>query len=148
MIPRLPILARRLFLAGGLSALWALGVGAGCSDDEDPRCQDACPAVDARRCGGSAIERCALAADGCLAWTLVEDCASSQRVCLDPGSGPACGVLCTDQCSLAQSRCLGTVVQGCAANGDGCLRWVDSTDCADATQICEVASGDASCVPE
>ena len=80
---------------------------------------------------------------------LVEDCAASQHVCLDPGTGPACGVLCTDQCSLSQTRCLGTVVQGCAPNSDDCLRWVATVDCADATQLCVAEQGsDATCVAQ
>jgi hypothetical protein len=143
IIPSRPVWA--LGLAMPLSLVVALA--AGCShEDGGPGCEDPCPVLEALRCGGSAIQRCSLGEDACLGWVLVEDCATSQRVCLDPGTGPTCGVLCTDQCSLSQMRCLGTVVQGCAPNSDDCLRWVDSVDCADATELCAVQGTDATCV--
>jgi hypothetical protein len=59
-----------------------------------------------------------------------------------------CGVICTDQCSTGQTRCLDTAVQGCAPNSDGCLRWVEAQDCSDSTQICSILGTDATCVAE
>lgn len=147
--PLLTTKGTRPGLAPTLVVLGLIPLFGGCPGKKpDPGCQDPCPQVDALRCGGSAIQRCTLGADACLGWVLVEDCAASQRVCLDPGTGPICGVICTDQCSLAQTRCDGPAVQGCAPNSDGCLRWVEAVDCSDATQICALTGGDATCVAQ
>lgn len=131
----------------GLTLVSLLGLAvARCGDDDGDRCDDPCSVPGEWRCGGPIIQQCAATADGCGDWVNVQDCGATSQVCLDQGSGPVCGTLCTDQCSLGGSQCLGSAVQQCEANAQGCLRWVEAAQCASATEVCEVVSGDATCV--
>jgi len=144
---RLTPTTRLGFVSLGLLVALGAFATARCGDDDGDPCADACTVLGAKRCGGAVIQTCQASTDGCTgAWVDVQDCSQSGQICTDLGDGPACGTLCTDQCSSGASQCVGTVVQSCEANSDGCLRWVDATDCDDATLLCDLVSGDATCV--
>ncbi|MFH2008487.1 MAG: hypothetical protein ABI333_18010 [bacterium] len=135
--------ATKLFIVVALSAAFAVG----CGDDDPNACQDPCDSegVGAVRCFGSLVQACEVVGD-CLLWMEQLDCSDTGLLCMDTGNGPECGTLCTDQCLTGQEKCVSTLAQTCEADGNGCLRWVDREDCADATMICDDSTGDASCV--
>jgi hypothetical protein len=104
-------------------------------------CNDTCPAAGEHRCDGNELEQCTADGNGCLSFTLVEDCAASARACtLTPTPGCAC----VDTCS--EDSCAGTVISDCAADAHGCLHPVTGEDCATQGKVCQLAGGVASCV--
>ena len=63
------------------------------------------------------------------------------------GGSPDGGPACTHTCSqVGATRCDGSVVEGCAIDADGCLKWMAGVDCSDSQTICDDASGAAMCV--
>ena len=116
----------------------------GCGDD-DSGCPTECAPLGDIRCFGTQIQSCSARGE-CDVWTLVEDCAATNHICMNQGDGPFCGTLCTNPCQLGQERCLLDVAQACTENLDGCLFWDDLADCTDTGLICDDSTGDASCV--
>ena len=54
---------------------------------------------------------------------------------------------CTSECGpVHTSQCSGASIQICEAGADSCLYWVDSTDCAATSQLCDDTGGPAACV--
>ena len=138
---------RRIAPVAGV--LTALLLAAGCGEDKGKSCSDECTTLDELQCYGSVIEVCAEAEDGCLAWTLQTDCSETGELCDDSGNDPECVSACTDECPAADdTRCLGTIIQTCTTGTDGCLGWVDGTDCADTSEVCEESDTGAACATE
>lgn len=125
-------------------ALALTAVACGDDDSADP-CLDPCAVPGDLRCGGSVLQECVAAANGCLLWAAQQDCAAQGLICLTQANGPECGMLCTDPCSTGQSRCSFEIWQTCEVNEWGCLRWEDYQDCAATSLVCEDTTGDASC---
>jgi hypothetical protein len=53
-------------------------------------CVDRCPSEGAARCAAAVAETCVLAADGCLAWSPVADCATTSQACAIGPQGATC----------------------------------------------------------
>jgi len=116
-----------------------------CGDDAGDPCTDPCDELDAIRCYGQVIQRCASAPDGCQIWSEELDCSAQGLLCLSPATGPQCGTLCTDPCSAGMSRCSQDMWQTCEADSWGCLDWEDFQSCDASSLVCDDTSGDASC---
>jgi hypothetical protein len=132
----------------GLFAVGAVGMGCG-DDDGGNECTDKCPTENDTQCAGTVIQRCAVGADGCLGWVDTVDCGANQEVCDDSSSPATCRLDCFDDCDAeGNTQCSGEVVQSCELGGDGCLDWVDGTDCGSINRVCEAGGGtsDATCV--
>jgi V8-like Glu-specific endopeptidase len=99
-----------------------------------PTCQDACPSLNARRCGDdNEVEACRVGAGGCLAWISAQSCAPDEA-CVGQGTcAPACQDACPRQ---GQTRCADGGVQTCALAQEGCLAWEASRPCG-ADQACQ-----------
>lgn len=123
-----------------------------CSDEDDATCvegcTDSCDVDGETQCAGMVVETCTDAnADGCLAWELETDCTDSGGYCGDIGDGAVC-LSCDDRCpEEGASQCVGSFVDSCIADSNGCLRWEAETDCAvlDPVQVCQSEDGMASC---
>lgn len=125
-------------LCSSLAGTW------GCDDEPTDPCaglDGACDTEGARRCtvAWDAIEVCEARADGCLLWVEAEACEAG---CDDAGDEPLCLEPCEDLCTADEARCLGDLIQACEAQPSGCTDWVDVSDCAASSQVCD-ASGDA-----
>lgn len=120
---------------------------ANCSLNTNYCCADACDAAGDTQCTSEVVESCELNADGCLEWVEQVDCSDTGDVCVVRSGTAACEDQCIDECDAADdTQCSGTVVQTCTLDAiDGCLHWIDGTDCDDTGEICEDASGDAIC---
>ncbi len=103
-------------------------------------CNDTCAAVGDHRCDGSELEQCTADGNGCLSFTLVEDCAASARTCT---LTPAPGCACVNTCS--EDACVGNVISDCATDAHGCLHPVTGADCAASSQQCRMNGTDAEC---
>ncbi len=55
---------------------------------------------------------------------------------------------CTHDCVAGARQCDGTRLEVCSPDGDACLRWMESEDCADSTALCVESGEDATCVDE
>ena len=134
-----------------LIGVFTLGIGAvGCGDDDGGNeCTDECTTENDTQCAGTVIQRCAVGADGCLEWVDTVDCGANQKICDDTVSPATCRLDCFDDCDAeGDTQCSGEVVQTCELGGDGCLDWVDGTDCASINRVCDAGGGtsDATCV--
>jgi len=49
---------------------------------------------------------------------------------------------------MGESRCLVNLLQTCTGDEQGCLAWIDTTDCAASGGICEQTGQTAECLPE
>ncbi len=99
--------------------------GLACVDGACARaCQDACDPRDAPRCIDDAVTICRPDADGCLDWLPEVSCADDGLRCREG----AC--VCPDACPLNAARCVGDVIERCAAVGD-CVDWIAEANCAD-----------------
>lgn len=59
---------------------------------------------------------------------------------VDSGDG------CIDACEvLGETRCAGTVIEGCAIGADGCQSWRAGLDCAESGNVCDDAAEPAVC---
>ncbi len=64
----------------------------------------------------------------------------------DAGGGRDSGGGCTDTCeTLGETRCGGTVIEGCAIGADGCQSWRAGLDCAASGSVCDDAAEPAVC---
>jgi hypothetical protein len=102
-------------------------------------CNNQCTAEDVR-CDGTQFERCTADGNGCLAFSLVEDCAVTARTCT---TAPTPGCACAGEC--AADECAGYVISDCAADAQGCMHLVAGTDCAAASQQCRLNGATAEC---
>ena len=65
--------------------------------------------------------------------------------CGDDG-GPNCDDVANPCTTADASQCTGNLIQTCSADADGCLAWVDGTNCATIGLICDDSAGSAECV--
>ncbi len=111
-------------------------------------CVDACT-VDMTQCDGDAIQTC-VATSTCNEWSDTTDCSADSQTCgYDDNGDPVCTSDCTSDCDTVDAtQCsdTGEVIQTCTANADGCNYWVDGTDCAADSQLCDDSGDDAVCV--
>ena len=120
----------------------ATGGTAACVD----ACVPDCTTADATQCAGDLIQTCTDVGDGCLQWVAGTDCATTADYC-DDSSGTATCVTCTDTCTAAATRCVGTVIETCTADAHGCfVVWTAGTDCATTSQECDDTTEPATCV--
>jgi len=133
-------------LVSVLGLVWCTVPTAGCGDD-DGSCTNECDVVHTSQCSGTLIQMCEVGSDGCLHWVDSTDCADSSQLC-DASGGPAeCVANCPSPCPAANaSQCSGTIIQTCVEGADGCLAWVNGTDCADTTEVCDDTGAIATCV--
>jgi hypothetical protein len=114
------------------------------------------------RVGGCALRRAPMALAACALWLATgcspsldtqgrpcssdRDCADHSMVCDRDRDPPVC-VAPSDECSIGQSRCDGSVLQICAADENlaGVLRWIDQRDCADQGAVCVAGDDMAAC---
>jgi len=98
-----------------------------------PPCTDQCPQAGNTRCAyaGSVVQTCALQANGCLDWSVSEDCTllSSSGFCDDSGDPAVCKA-CHEDCTAAgETDCVGDMLRRCVQVLPGCLEWQDVVDC-------------------
>ncbi|MBN2497141.1 MAG: hypothetical protein JXR96_21290 [Deltaproteobacteria bacterium] len=105
--------------------------GLRCEDGECiADCEHACEAPGAARCEGGWVERCEIGETGCRVWRAEDDCEAAGQVCREIGGLAQC-VSCDDDCGPeGASRCEASRIQACSQDADGCLRWIDGSDCA------------------
>lgn len=109
-------------------------------------CSDSCQTEDVSRCRGTEIEKCTKGSDGCKAWVVGTNCATTSQVCDESGTAPVCADKCTDGCTTAgDSRCQGSKVETCATGANGCLAWTTGYDCATNGWACGETGGAAKC---
>jgi hypothetical protein len=86
---------------------------------------------------------------GCLRWTVTVDCADGDQVCEVSDQGAACATACQDLCDPPDAtRCGGDWIQTCSLGTSGCLEWIDTTDCSESGQICDLIGDSAQCVAD
>lgn len=79
---------------------------------------------------------------GLLALSIVSGCGSSPTVSDGGGSDASC----TDECAtLGETRCSGSVIEGCAIGTNGCQTWRAGLDCATSGTTCDDTSEPAVC---
>jgi len=124
-----------------------------CDDSgEDAVCADCvseCDTVSAAECSaaGEIIQTCTTDTDGCNYWVDTYDCADDTEVCDDSGADAVC-TACVDECDTVgatQCSATGEVIQTCTVGGDTCNDWIDGTDCAADSQVCNDSGDDAVC---
>lgn len=109
-------------------------------------CSDSCETIDKTRCRGTEIEKCTKGSDGCKAWVVDKNCATTSQVCDETGATAVCAGACTDACPTAgDSRCQGTKVETCATTASGCREWVSGFDCASGGWACNATGNTAKC---
>lgn len=55
---------------------------------------------------------------------------------------------CNDGCgSEGDTQCNGDAIEVCSVGDNGCLAWVEDTDCSATNEYCDETRGDASCLP-
>ena len=117
-----------------------------CTYDLSACCTDTCLTEGAATCVGDSLRACTVQADGCLAWQ-VTDCAATNEICDDSTEVAVCN--CVDRCTPADAtRCEGATIETCTLEDDGCLDWVQTTDCGTASEMCAVAPSGPICVPD
>ena len=94
-------------------------------------CQNTCSTENDTQCNSNNLETCTVQADGCLAWTITDNC--SGQICQDDGTnGPNC---CTQTCTDGQvgdSYCTGDSLFSCTNNSaTGCNAQTLNDDCSD-----------------
>jgi hypothetical protein len=111
-----------------------------------PVCDDECTPEGATRCSGTLIQTCAVGAEGCTLWLAGIDCADDGQLCDDAYGGAVCVLACSDACAQeGAARCSGARIQTCGPGPEGCLAWIDGTDCAATGEVCAESNGSASC---
>ena len=121
-----------------------------CSDasgEPECVCDDACDAEGDTQCSRDIVQSCAVDRDGCLYWDDEEDCSESSMTCeVLAGTAQCSG--CSNECDVeGDSQCEGEVIQSCEIGADGCLEWIDGTDCGslDPSQFCDDTEDAALC---
>lgn len=117
----------------------------------DPLGPDGCPltpicALGDTRCADQTLENCERGADGCLDWTLFQDCAAVAPggTCERQGALSRCQVPpdpcedVADRCDAAGERCVEGRVESCFPDEDGCLRR-SVIDCVADGEVCRTA---------
>jgi hypothetical protein len=99
-------------------------------------CVDQCSGAVYSRCNGNTVEECQRGANGCYQWLPTQDCAGSEQICDDADGSPACADSCSDACVAGSHRCFGNLIQDCATGANGCLQWVDASDCSAVNRVC------------
>lgn len=124
------------------------GQHAACVDGECA-CNDECDTTGARRCTGDVLETCSVDAVGCMTWETTTDCSATGQACSDASGQAQCEGTCTSNCTAAGDlRCEGDVLQICGGDGEGCLSWQTSDDCAAnvPAQVCDDTGATPACV--
>ncbi|MFH2005748.1 MAG: Ig-like domain-containing protein [bacterium] len=119
-----------------------------CTINTDFCCQHSCDTAGDTQCDSTVVQACEVDSDGCRAWIDQADCADNSEICLVRSDVAACETACVDECmAVDDTQCSGSMIQTCTLDTiDGCLYWVDGSDCADGGQLCEDATGSALCV--
>jgi hypothetical protein len=118
-----------------------------CGDDDGDDQTDRCTTEGDLRCNGTMIQSCEMTEDGYLDWMDSSDCADNGLSCLDTGATVECAAGCVDECDAEdETQCSGTEIETCTLAADGCLHWMAGVDCADSGEVCDDATGDATCV--
>lgn len=124
----------------------AIACNSSCAFEVAGCCNDTCLAENQTMCIGNTLRSCTLGATGCLEW-VVTDCAATNDVCDDSDGSAACS--CVDRCAqVGDARCEGAAIETCGMRPDGCLDWMESTDCAATGERCAMPPGGAMCVPD
>lgn len=96
-------------------------------------CADQCTNAGDERCQWDAVvQTCAVQPDGCLDWSLTDDCSIHDpvEVCDASGTSAGCVPACTDNCTiLNEFRCTGNTLEKCDLVFGGCLEWIYIHDC-------------------
>jgi len=112
------------------------------------RCNIECTTSGETQCSTTnttLIQTCTADAHGCLYWADGTDCADTSQYCDDTNEPAVCSTTCTNQCTLGETQCNGTIIQGCAMVGT-CTDWVNGTDCDDNSLLCNDLNEPATCV--
>lgn len=124
-----------------------------CVDEEEgPECVDLscvheCAQVGQTRCDGEVIQTCETGAEGCREWVDTTDCADQDKFCDDTSEPAVCSDSCVNHCDgEGQTRCAGDMIQTCEEGENGCLDWVDTTDCSQNGQTCDDSGYEAVCL--
>ncbi len=118
--------------------------GGDCSRVTDP-----CGREGVGRCENGSAWTCTRDAQGCLAWTVSQNC-GEHETCVEQVGGATCQ--CENACAReGATHCEGTVIETCTKDDAGCLYLEQTEDCADATptKTCvEETQGQASCAAD
>lgn len=110
------------------------------------QCAHLCTEEGPRACDGDAILGCVPDDDGCLYYSLTEDCSDSGLVCDDSSGAPVCVEFCVDRCeALGPIECAGDYLMTCIVGSMGC-RVIQVIDCAEDGEVCDDTSGTPRCV--
>lgn len=124
-----------------------------CSDasgEPECVCDNGCDAEGDTQCADDVVQVCAVDRDGCFYWDDEEDCSETSMTC-EVLDGAALCSGCSNECETEDdSQCEGEVIQTCEVGADGCLEWVDGTDCASLVpvQFCDDTDDAALCTNE
>jgi len=99
-------------------------------------CTDQCAAGESF-CDGTVVMTCQTQTAGCLGFSTTTDCATSQLMCQVVSGTASCVASCNDLCVADETRCDGTELEQCTADGNGCLSFVLVEDCASTSRTCE-----------
>jgi hypothetical protein len=123
-----------------------IACSADCTYDTAGCCTDACLVEGATMCVGDLLRVCTTQPSGCVAWTIT-DCAANHDVCDATGGDAAC--VCIDRCPAAgNTRCEGAAIETCTLEPDGCLDWIQTTDCATGGEVCANPPSGPTCVAD
>jgi hypothetical protein len=98
--------------------------GKACNAGACPTCTDNCTFGNTQ-CSGTKVQKCNTKnTAGCFDWSPAEDCPGSQA-CV-PGSGcPSC----VDKCKSGDTKCMGSQVQTCIKQSNGCFDYGVPANC-------------------
>ncbi|MBU1219082.1 hypothetical protein KKF34_15730 [Myxococcota bacterium] len=111
-------------------------------------CENSCTQTGQQRCNGNILETCSLDTDNCYSWVLTQDCASTSLICSENNGSATCTSECTDACSQGTYQCSENMLQVCNEGTNGCLQWLDDTDCEANSQICAADGASFACMDE
>jgi len=97
-------------------------------------CTDGCFELDASRCDGDTIERCAEVGE-CLGWVPGVACNPGESCVMDGGEAH-CTPGCPEPCDSGALACMGDRLEQCIFV-DECWRWTLEDDCASRGEICD-----------
>jgi hypothetical protein len=111
-------------------------------DDDPETCESSCAVAGQTRCSGYRIETCVEGVGGCRSWAATDSC-DAEMWCEDRSEGATCTC---DECGAAgDTRCDGRGAETCVRGEDGCLRWVQTEDCAAEGVMCVEGAAGAAC---
>jgi len=126
-----------------------IGAGAECVVE----CDDECDTNGITRCSadGQFVQTCTVDDDYCFYWSNTSNCFDYDDQCIVTDGVAHCSEVCIDECAIEDDlQCDpgGYILQVCEEGDDGCLDWVEDTDCSIYDEICAYINGAYDCVAD